>query len=397
MAMVKPNFRQVRRAPTSPEGAAYNNAADRWDADADWVDSDRAGAGTRRTTAGGQADSAVSGVTGYRATNTEGFRPNELSGFDPSEYYDLDDMGGAGGAGAARGSRTASYKPGATAGYASTELTGYSADDVSNFDPSQYGKEFAGGAYGDFKNQLGDELKGLAARSVAGGRINTGFFDEDQGGVVTRLGSDFSNKLAQAAVQFSGQRLDALGRGADLRFQRASGIDRNMLEAARSQDELGLNAAESADSMDLDYAQLEETAAGRRQAGRGDAARLAFERASRLDDMGSDRARYLDDMGYDARKTALDAALGRERLSSDEYQRNADRASEYTSATRDWAAADRDYRDSRSDRADEVRRRDRMDADERLQRNTWLEPQVSRYGVPTGYRRRYVQGGSAGY
>lgn len=387
-----------RRRASRPEDAAYNNAADRFDADSAWVDADRSGAGTRRTTAGARADGAVSGVTGYRPTNTEAYRPNELTGYDPSSYYaDALASAGGGGAGARGSSRAAGYKPGALAGYSSGELEGYSADDVSNFDPSAYGKEFAGGAYGDFKNQLGDELRGLSARSVAGGRINTGFFDEDQGGVVTRLGSDFSNKLAQASTVFSGQRLDALKTGAGYRLDRASGIDRNRLDAARGQDELSLEGAKSADSLDYDYAQLDDAASGRRLSAAGDMARLGFDRASALDDRGFERSRYLDDMGYDSRKTALDASLSRERLASDEYQRNADRASEYSTARRDWADSDRAYQDSRTDRAEEVRRRNRMDDQDLMERNTWQEPQIDRHtGAVTGYKRRYTTG-AAGY
>lgn len=379
------------RTPAARYGAAANRYAD----DAQWVDRNRTQASTRRSTAGTTADNAYGDVNDFDPTETRAFRPNELTGFDPSSYLSAAAAGGYSGRQGA-GSRTANYQGGALAGYGSNELKNFSSADVSDFDPSAFGKEYAQGAYGEFQNNLGDELDTLSNQAAAGGRLNTGYFDKDRGGVVTRLGSDFSNKLAQAATVFSGQRLDALSSGADMRLRRAQGIDQNMLDAARGSDELGLEAARAADASDFDYAQLEETAAGRRQGAAGDAARLAYDRAARIDEMNYGRGHDIDSMRFDARRTGLSAALDRERLASGENESAMDRSAEYSSSARDWAAADRDYQDSRSDRADEVRRRDRADSLNERDRNSSLEPIIDRHtGAVTGYRRRYIGGGAS--
>lgn len=73
-----------------------------------------------------------------------------------------------------------------------------------NFDADRSFKEFASGAYGDFQTNLGKELRNLAGRSVGAGRLDTGFFDEDQGEVITSLGRDFQNTIAQGALQTAG-------------------------------------------------------------------------------------------------------------------------------------------------------------------------------------------------
>lgn len=205
------------------------------------VQADRAGAGERRRLTERVADQAYGGVTA--------FRPEGVQAFDPTQFGVSDSVG-----------------------------------TLEAFDPTEYGTTFARGAYGDFQAQLGDELTNLTNRSVGAGRLRTGFFDQDQGGVVMRLGSDFNNRIAQASTVFSGQRLDALRSGAQLR------------EGA----------------------------------------------VSRIADLSYNRARDLDESNFRTRNTALGASMDRERLASDEYQRNADRIAEYVSANREWAAMDRE-------------------------------------------------------
>jgi hypothetical protein len=153
---------------------------------------------------------------------------------------------GAGGGGSYGQNATLSGSGGSGSIVAGNELSKFSADDVSSFDPTQYGETFARGAEGTFRMTLADELEALQNSSVGAGRFRTGLFDADQGTVVTRLGQDFNNRIAEAAVQFSGQRLDALGRGADLRFRRADSMDRNTLDASRGNAEMSLRAQEQA-------------------------------------------------------------------------------------------------------------------------------------------------------
>jgi hypothetical protein len=87
---------------------------------------------------------------------------------------------------------------------AADQATNAYLDKATNFDAGESFKEFAGGAYGEFQTNLGKELKNLAGRSVGAGRLDTGFFDEDQGEVITSLGRDFQNTIAQGALQTAG-------------------------------------------------------------------------------------------------------------------------------------------------------------------------------------------------
>lgn len=85
------------------------------------------------------------------------------------------------------------------------------ATDSAGFDPASSYKEYAGGAFKDFQTQLGQQLRDLGGKSVGAGRFDSGFFNEDQGQVIRDVSSDFSNRLAQGALQTSGMRLGQLG------------------------------------------------------------------------------------------------------------------------------------------------------------------------------------------
>src|SRR5688572_13081478 len=81
---------------------------------------------------------------------------------------------------------------GANRNAANTATDAY-LDKATNFDAGASFKEFADGAYGSFQTNLGKELRNLAGRSVGAGRLDTGFFDEDQGQVITDLGQQFQS------------------------------------------------------------------------------------------------------------------------------------------------------------------------------------------------------------
>jgi hypothetical protein len=99
------------------------------------------------------------------------------------------------------------------AGARSAEDSYLSAD--AEFDPRQALNEYARGASADFSRQLGDELGKLRDSSAGGGRLNSGFFDEDQGQVVTELGSRFQADLNRHALDTAGMRQRQIeGRGA---------------------------------------------------------------------------------------------------------------------------------------------------------------------------------------
>ncbi len=73
-------------------------------------------------------------------------------------------------------------------------------DRASNFDASKALNTWAQGAYGSISSALDQRLKGLAGQAVGAGRLNTGFYDEDQGTLVRGAQQDFSNALASQAL-----------------------------------------------------------------------------------------------------------------------------------------------------------------------------------------------------
>lgn len=76
-----------------------------------------------------------------------------------------------------------------------------------DFDASEGLNDYARGAYATISDQLGEELKRLRGSAVGAGRLDTGFYDEDRGELVRSTQRDFSNALAQQALNAQGQQL----------------------------------------------------------------------------------------------------------------------------------------------------------------------------------------------
>jgi hypothetical protein len=85
------------------------------------------------------------------------------------------------------------------------------------FDPTEAYRESAGGAWSMAKRDLADQLEELAGQGAAAGRLNTGFFDRDQGELIQRTTRDYQDRIAQGAMQAAGmeqgQRRDLLQHG----------------------------------------------------------------------------------------------------------------------------------------------------------------------------------------
>lgn len=97
------------------------------------------------------------------------------------------------------------------AGAAAKTAQGRYQTDSAGFDPGAAFKEYASGAQGDFNKQLGQQLRDLGGKAVGQGRFDSGFYDADQGQVIRDVSSDFSNRIAQGALQTSGMRLGQIG------------------------------------------------------------------------------------------------------------------------------------------------------------------------------------------
>jgi hypothetical protein len=119
---------------------------------------------------------------------------------------------------------------GATAASQGAEATGSYLDRAENFDASKALNTWAQGAYGNISTALTKRLQDLSGSAVGAGRLNTGFFDEDQGTVIRGAQQDFSNALA-------GQALGAA--------QLQSSSDRSLGEFGQGQQQTGLDVAAS--------------------------------------------------------------------------------------------------------------------------------------------------------
>lgn len=98
-------------------------------------------------------------------------------------------------------SNTAMSSAGATG--ASAEAEGYSR--TAAFDPNAAIQRYAKGAWDTVMNDpvsgLKRSLSDLRGSAVGAGRLDTGFFDQDQGDVINNATRGFQNSLASTAVQ----------------------------------------------------------------------------------------------------------------------------------------------------------------------------------------------------
>lgn len=82
----------------------------------------------------------------------------------------------------------------------------------ASFDPSAAFKTYTSGAIGDFNTNLAKQLQTMTGSAVGAGRLNTGFFDQDQGQLVKDMGTNFANTISQQALNVSGQQEADLSR-----------------------------------------------------------------------------------------------------------------------------------------------------------------------------------------
>ncbi len=341
-----------RPAAKTYQEQEQNNAEDLWNSQYGDLSADQQRASTLRDSTQKQAADALTKFTSdtstkvgaYKPTNTQLYQPTQLGQWLTSLSGNLN---GPGQTAAVRTGGLGPIPAGSPGAAPTSELAKFDPSALTTFDPSAAGKEYAAGAYGDFKNNLSDELRTLENKSVAAGRLHTGMFDTDTGNVVTRLGSDYNNKIAQEAGVFSGQRLSALQGGTTLAYNRASDIDRNTETAAEARAAEAARTAEDSNSFALSsYAdQTARYGLGLDAAGRAD--QMGYQLASDLDKYGYYAAKYQDDQAFQRGQTGLNAALNEEGRYNDEYNTASDRAGSYASATRDWAASDREAQDQR--------------------------------------------------
>jgi hypothetical protein len=286
----------------------------------------------------------------------------QQAGFNPSQAQQLiASMTNAANLSQNMQSRAGSFSPSATRSFDtqsiknfdSENLRGLNFDQLMNYDPSQYGGEFARGAFGEFEMNLRDQLEQLTNAS-AGGRMRTGWFDADRGRVVTDNAKNFSNALSRAAVDFSGQRLSAIQGASQLGFNRASEMDGNALRAQSLAAELGLRQANEADRMSLQAAMAGDDFALKQVAQANGMTEAALRAQLDLVRMDTQNSQFNAGQANDMARFGVTAGMDRDKMLggwlSDlntmdrrSQESAADRAAAWTSSNMDWARADREW------------------------------------------------------
>ena len=199
-----------------------------------------------------RTDSATSSVTGFTPSNVQGLDPETLAALKAGNVQ----KSGA-------KELTTELERARAAG--NVPLQGAGMVDTSslrNFDPTAAVNQYAQGAWGLTQSGLTDQLRALRQDAAGRHRINTGWFDEDQGRVVRDVTSNFTNQLATKAVDAAGLYVDAQGRAINAETQRLGDMDQFTLGAGKlAVDERGqlLDAAGKADDLNLDRAKYLDT------------------------------------------------------------------------------------------------------------------------------------------
>lgn len=141
---------------------------------------------------------------------------------------------------------TAQGKTAQAAGAYGDQATAEYWNRAKSFDPSAAINRYAQGAWNQTIGGPGgfnDQLTKLRGNQVAGGRLDTGFNDEDTGMLYRSTVNDFGNNLAQTAVQGAGLELQNNRGIADFGSQQ-QGLNLDLQTARR--EELIDNAREKA-------------------------------------------------------------------------------------------------------------------------------------------------------
>lgn len=263
-------------------------------------------------------------MEGYSPTNVQGLDPSTLAALKASnvekanarELRDANAGDLRGWNGKLDSFEAGSATRGALAGAAGATSAGMvDTGALRSFDPTNAINTWAKGAWGLTQQGLTEQLRELRADAGGRHRLNTGWFDEDQGRVVRDVTGNFTNQLATKAVDAAGIYVDAQGRAVSAETQRLGDMDRfelgrqeNVLRAAGDVDRLSLDAASRSDENTLARAKYLSDA--------------ELTRGKYLSDAELERGKYLDTYGKDVAFDAYDRSANRaEYLDSAEFKR----------------------------------------------------------------------------
>ena len=100
-----------------------------------------------------------------------------------------------------------------------------------DYDASAALDRYARGAWGSVSEGLKQTLADTRGRSVGAGRFDSGYLDEDQGMVIRQTANDFSNNLAQQAMNAENLTQDVRGRGEEALWGRTEQVMNDAREA----------------------------------------------------------------------------------------------------------------------------------------------------------------------
>ncbi len=325
-------YGSARPAPKNWQTSQYQGAQDLWNEQGADVLGAVAPAARGQAGAIDASGSALSRLSSFSPTAVQNFQPTALTAYDPNQY-----LKGPSGAASAY-TKANAFTPAAVAPTDWSAATSSTAA-LGAFDPSAAGKEYAGGAVSEFNQNLDTQLSALERKSAGTGRLETGFYTGDQGTVATNLGKDYNSKLAEAALTFSGQRESALA-GAAGDYISIAGTQGSQAQAKANEQDY---ATLSGRGQDIGALTAEEQmGVSEQEAG----AQLGLSRANDISGLDYSKARDTSSMDLQARSTGLDAALREEQMARSGYTSAAGAAGAYTSATRNWAATDKQTQDA---------------------------------------------------
>lgn len=88
-------------------------------------------------------------------------------------------------------------------------------EQATSFDPREALGEYGEAAYGDFRRNLGRDVERLGGAAVGAGRLDTGFYDVDQGELVSDLASRYQQAIsgqAMNAANLQQRNIEGVGR-----------------------------------------------------------------------------------------------------------------------------------------------------------------------------------------
>lgn len=291
-----------------------------------------------------QVNMDMTGLRDMRPNAQEAWTPGDLKGFSSPETraWQAKNLAGV----STQGLRN--YDAGGTmqnylqkTGGANYDTTAQAGQ--SSYDPRAAVEEYARGAAADAKYVLADSLDATANAAARSGRLNTGFFDKDQGSVIRRVGENLNAGILQKAVdaaQIRGQIENTNSRNvtdANIAGLRERGTQAGLRSAeARDAGRLGLDAIDAATGYDTDIADSmdrmaldQSTTIDKNSLTAADAtARYSLDQAQGIDDFNQKgaisfneldlkRRTGIDDSRYTARRDATDASIKRQGMGLD--------------------------------------------------------------------------------